>query len=149
MPPYPILLSAHAHLETFILHKGCQLSQCVVLDVNVVLPLCIPLFAFIGTQPLATTNSAPKLTELMCGTGLIALYLKLAPNAKLPPKNHENSLIMAHESVEGGIFQGRDALNPRLSAMKWSGHIRTAMNKWRILAGKRSNLHVLKRQAHE
>ena len=119
------------------------------MDVNVVLPLCIPLFAFIGTQPLATTNSAPKLTELMCGTGLIALYLKLAPNAKLPPKNHENSLVMAHESVEGGIFQGRDAVNPRLTAMKWGGFIRTALHKWRTLAGKRSNLHVLKRQAHE
>lgn len=79
-----------------------------------------------------TPGSAPKLEALLAGVELTEGYLRLSPNCKLPPKFHEMSVIMEHS--ESGLFKGKDAERPNLSATKWAGIIRTNLSKWREIA---------------
>ena len=83
-------------------------------------------------HPQVTPGGAPKLEALLVGVELTEGYLRLAPNAKLPPKFHELSVIAEHR--ECNIFKGRDADKPQLSATRWAGLLRTNLSKWREIA---------------
>ena len=83
----------------------------------------------------------------MCCPALMAMYIQLAPNCKLPPKYHENSLLAVHENIEGGIFQGRWGIQPGVASMHWAGILRLQLSKWRDMATCPKKLDVIKKQA--
>ena len=98
---------------------------------------------------MVTSTAAARPEMLAAYPELFMGYVEILPNAKLPPKFLEASLLAEHDEC-GPLFKyekGVESSKPANQANKLGIHIRAVMTKYRDLAKFPPKMDVFSRQA--